>query len=105
MRNSLIQNFAPLSVRNDLGALWENFCIVERRKLLQYQRQFLSQYFWRTYDQKEIDYLEESDGQLRGYEFKWSAAGRMKELTEFLRAYPNSTLERVDRSNYWQFLL
>jgi hypothetical protein len=49
--------------------------------------------------------FEESDGQVRGYEFKWSAVGRMKELIEFLRAYPNSTLERVDRSNYWQFLL
>ncbi len=105
VRNSLIQNFAPLSVRNDIGALWENFCSVERRKLLHYQRQFVNQYFWRTYDQKEIDYLEETDGQLRGYEFKWSATGRMKDLTDFLQTYPNSTLERVDRSNYWQFLL
>ena len=105
VRNSLIQSFAPLSVRNDIGALWENFCIVERRKLLHYQRQFVNQYFWRTYDQKEIDYLEEADGQLRGYEFKWSPAGRTREVAEFLQAYPNSTLERVDRGNYWRFLL
>ena len=105
VRNSLIQNFAPLPVRNDIGALWENFCIVERRKLLHYRRQFVNQYFWRTYDQKEIDYLEETDGQLRGYEFKWSPSGRTKEANDFLQAYPGSTIERVDRSNYWQFLL
>jgi hypothetical protein len=105
VRNSLIQNFAPLSVRGDIGALWENFCIVERRKLLRYGRQFVNQYFWRTYDQKEIDYLEETDGQVRGYEFKWSSTGKGKEPADFLQAYPGSTIQRVDRSNYWQFLL
>jgi predicted AAA+ superfamily ATPase len=59
VRNSLIQNFAPISVRNDIGALWENFCVVERLKLLRYRQRFANQYFWRTYDQQEIDYLEE----------------------------------------------
>ena len=105
VRNSLIQNFAPLSVRSDIGALWENFCIVERRKLLHYSRQFVNQYFWRTYDQKEIDYLEEVDGQVRGYEFKWSSTSKTKSPAEFLQAYPGSTIQRVDRGNYWQFLL
>ncbi len=105
VRNSLIQNFAPLSVRSDIGALWENFCIVERRKLLHYSRQFVNQYFWRTYDQKEIDYLEEVDGQVRGYEFKWSSTSKTKSPVEFLQAYPGSTIQRVDRGNYWQFLL
>lgn len=105
VRNSLIQNFAPLSVRNDIGALWENFCVAERRKLLRYGQQFVNQYFWRTYDQKEIDYLEEADGQLRGYEFKWSSTGKTREPADFLQAYPGSTIQRVDRSNYWQFLL
>ncbi|MFZ2358490.1 MAG: ATP-binding protein [Anaerolineae bacterium] len=105
VRNSLIQNFAPLSVRSDIGALWENFCIVERRKLLRYGQQFVNQYFWRTYDQKEIDYLEEVDGQVRGYEFKWSSTAKTKEPADFLQAYPGSTIQRVDRGNFWQFLL
>lgn len=105
VRNSLIQNFAPLSLRNDRGALWENFCMVERRKLLRYRRQFVNQYFWRTYDQKEIDYLEETDGQLSGYEFKWSSKAKTKVPADFLQTYPGSTIQRVDRDNYWQFLL
>lgn len=105
VRNGLIQNFAPLALRNDTGALWENFCIVERLKLLHYRQQFAHQYFWRTYDQKEIDYLEEADGVLAGYEFKWSQTAKVKEPTDFLQAYPGSRVERVDRSNYWRFLL
>jgi hypothetical protein len=105
VRNSLIQNFAPLGVRNDIGALWENFCIVERLKLLHYRQQFANRYFWRTYDQKEIDYLEEVDGQLYGYEFKWNPAAKMKEAADFLQTYPGSTVTRIDRGNYWQFLL
>ncbi len=105
VRNGIIQNFAPLSLRNDVGALWENFCIVERLKLLRYRQQFANQYFWRTYDQKELDYLEEADGILAGYEFKWSPTAKAKEPTDFLRAYPGSRVERIDRSNYWRFLL
>lgn len=105
VRNSLIQNFAPLALRNDVGALWENFCIVERMKYLRYHQQFANQYFWRTYDQKEIDYLEEADGLLRGYEFKWNPTAKFKEPTDFLQSYPGSIVERIDRSNYWQFLL
>jgi len=105
VRNSLIQNFAPLSVRNDIGALWENFCIVERRKLLRYRQQFVNQHFWRTYDQKEIDYLEEVDGQVHGYEFKWSSTTKTKEPADFLQTYPGSTIQRIHRGNYWQFLL
>jgi hypothetical protein len=105
VRNGVIQNFAPLPLRNDVGALWENFCIVERLKLLHYRQRFANQYFWRTYDQKEIDYLEEADGVLAGYEFKWNPAAKTKEPTDFLQAYPGATVERIDRSNYWRFLL
>ena len=88
VRNGLIQNFAPLSLRNDVGALWENFCIVERLKLLRYRQQFANQYFWRTYDQKEIDYLEEADGILAGYEFKWTPAPRSKSQPTSYRLTP-----------------
>ena len=105
VRNGIIQNFAPLHLRNDAGALWENFCIVERLKLLRNRQQFVNQYFWRTYDHKEIDYLEEADGVLSGYEFKWSPTAKVKEPTDFLQTYPGSQVQRVDRSNYWRFLL
>ena len=104
VRNGLIQNFANISVRNDLGALWENFCIVERLKMLRYNQYFANRYFWRTYDQKEIDYLEETDGKISGFEFKWSPTAKLKEPLEFLEAYPGSTIQRVDRDNFWQFL-
>lgn len=104
IRNSLIQNFAPLSLRNDVGALWENFCIVERLKYLNYHRLTANQYFWRTYDKKEIDYIEESDGQIKGYEFKWNPSRKMKVPQEFLDQYSGSSVERVDRENYWQFV-
>ena len=105
IRNSLIQNFAPLSLRTDTGALWENFCIAERLKYLKYHRITSNQYFWRTYDKKEIDYIEDSDGQIRGFEFKWSSSRRIKVPKEFLEKYPGSSVTRIDRSNYWRFLL
>lgn len=61
-------------------------------KYLRYRQQFANQYFWRTYDQKEIDYLEEADGLLRGYEFKWNPAAKVKAPTDFLQAYHSSTM-------------
>ena len=76
IRNSLIQNFNTLDSRSDIGALWENFCIVERMKYNQANHRFVNSYFWRTYDRKEIDYIEEHSGQLDGYEFKWGKEGR-----------------------------
>ena len=105
VRNGIIQNFAPLSLRTDIGSLWENFCIVERLKFLHYRQKFVGQYFWRTYDQNEIDYVEEADGMLTGYEFKWSPTAKLKEPADFLQAYPGSRVEKIDRSNYWRFLL
>ncbi|MGE5602850.1 MAG: ATP-binding protein, partial [Nitrososphaerales archaeon] len=71
VRNSLIQNFNPLRLRNDVGQLWENYLMVERRKANEYAGRQPNVYFWRTYDQKELDYVEERGGVLRGYEFKW----------------------------------
>jgi len=105
VRNSLIQAYNPLHLRADIGALWENFCIVERRKLVQYHKMYRNTYFWRTYDQKEIDYIEEYDGQLDGYEFKWSPAKSFKVPQDFIDTYQNASVERVDRSNYWKFVL
>jgi len=105
VRNALIQAFQPLELRNDVGFIWENFCIVERLKYAKNNRRFINRYFWRTYDQKEIDYVEEEDGVLTGYECKWSPDANMKIPEKFLNAYPGTVVNRIDRSNYWRFLL
>lgn len=105
VRNALIQAFQPLDLRNDIGALWENFCIVERLKYAKYNRRHINRYFWRTYDQKEVDYIEEENGVLTGYECKWNPAASMKIPDDFLQAYPGTKVERIDRTTYWRFLL
>ena len=72
IRNAILQNFSPLSLRQDVGALWENFFISERIKANQYARRFVNSYFWRTNQQQEIDYIEECDGQFSIFEMKWN---------------------------------
>ena len=104
IRNSLIQNFNPLSLRNDLGQLWENYLMIERRKANQAAGRAVNVYFWRTYDQKEIDYLEEHGGKLHGFEFKWQGEIKKSTSREFLQAYPNSELATVNRDNFEQFI-
>jgi len=105
VRNSLIQNFNPLALRNDVGQLWENFMVVERRKANQAAERLVNTYFWRTYDQKEIDYIEEHGGKLYGYELKWQSADiRRATRNEFLEAYPGSELKVVSRENFESFL-
>src|SRR5208283_5378834 len=92
VRNSLIQNYNTLDNRTDVGALWENFCIIERLKYNQANHKFVNSYFWRTYDQKEIDYIEEHSGQLDGYEFKWgSETKKYKPPKTFIDAYENAS--------------
>lgn len=103
IRNSLINNFNPLHIRSDVGALWENFCIVERMKRNHNNRLFPNIYFWRTYDQKEIDYIEEAEGNLTGFEFKWEKE-TFNKPQEFLTTYPNSSVTLVNKNNYRKFL-
>jgi predicted AAA+ superfamily ATPase len=105
VRNSLIQNLNPFSTRNDAGQLWENFLMVERRKTNQLAGRSVNSYFWRTYDQKEIDYIEEHAGRLHGYEFKWGQ-GEMKKATRqtFLDAYPGAEIATINRDNFEAFL-
>lgn len=104
VRNSLIQNFNTLPLRNDIGQLWENFLMVERRKANSFTQRAANTYFWRTYDQKEIDCIEERGGKLYGYEFKWQ--GEMKKSTrnEFISAYPDARLSTVTKDNFEDFL-
>lgn len=72
IRNTLINNFNPIALRNDIGELWENYLLSERIKCQYYKSQLANNYFWRTYEQKEIDWIEEKDGKLNAYEIKWS---------------------------------
>jgi len=105
VRNSLIQNFNPIGVRNDVGQLWENYLWVERRKANQSAGRSVNAYFWRTYDQKEIDCIEEYGGGLHGYEFKWQS-GEIRRATrsEFLGAYPGAELATIRQDNFEDFL-
>lgn len=105
IRNALIANFNELSMRNDVGSLWENFLFIERMKKLEYSSIFANSFFWRTWDQKEIDYIEEKDGALYGYEFKWKSKNPSKGSKTFLETYSDSSLEVVTPENFFSFVL
>lgn len=105
IRNALLANFSPLEFRQDIGALWENYLISERMKTLEYNRIWVNSYFWRTQDQQEIDYIEERDGLLYAWEFKWNPAKRVRFSKTFTQAYPNHKLETISRGNYFEFLM
>ncbi len=104
IRNSIIQQYQPLRGRADRGALWESFLVAERMKYLHARLQFPRQYFWRTHDQQELDYLEEADGQLHGYEFKWNPK-KAKPPIAFAKAYPKAEVQVLHRQNFEPFLL
>ncbi|HOE05792.1 MAG TPA: ATP-binding protein [Bacteroidales bacterium] len=102
IRNMIIGNFNPLDLRSDKGALWENFLISERRKQNIYKDTFAKMYFWRTKQQQEIDYVEEKNGQIAGYEFKWNIKS-VKFPQNFLDAY-QAEANLIDRNNFRQFV-
>ena len=105
IRNAVIGNMSPLENRNDTGALWKNFLIAERMKTNSYSDSFAQSYFWRTKDQSEIDYLEESDGSLHAYEFKWNPSrSNTKCPASYLKAYPSSTYEVITPDNIEEFI-
>jgi predicted AAA+ superfamily ATPase len=104
VRNAVINNFNPLDMRSDAGALWENFFISERIKFNRNHRQHVNTYFWRTYDGAEIDYLEEAGGRLVGFECKW-AAKPWRVPAAFMAAYPDGAVHLVNRENYLDDLL
>lgn len=103
IRNALINNFNPLSLRNDVGALFENYLVVERLKKQNYLVQPSNNYFWRTYDQKEIDWVEEREGSLFGYEFKWSPQN-VKAPKLWSETYKESKFECIHKENYLSFI-
>lgn len=105
IRNALIQNLNPLSMRNDVGALWENFVISEIIKYNHYNGRYANYYFWRTTSQQEIDFVEERDGQLHLYEMKWNPKkGNAKVPNEFTKAYGKMPFTVVTPENYLDLL-
>ncbi|NJO90799.1 MAG: ATP-binding protein [Chloroflexia bacterium] len=104
IRNSLINNFNKLELRNDIGGLWENFCVIERLKRNENNRRFVNTYFWRTYQQKEIDYLEEAEGAYRCFEFKYNLRRKSKYPKEFIETYENSSFETITKENFYKFI-
>lgn len=106
IRNAVISNFAQIENRDDAGALWENYCIVERIKQLNYHNSFANFWFWRTQRQQEIDYIEEEDGHLSAYEFKWNPKKSTVSVpTTFKSAYPAATFKVITPQNIEEFLL
>lgn len=106
VRNAVIQQFAPLELRNDAGALWENFFISERIKRNHYQQNYCNIYFWRTKSQLEIDYIEEQNGQMTAFEMKWNPKKSNTSIPEtFLNAYDVKETVIITPDNYLDYLL
>lgn len=103
IRNAIISNFTNLSFRQDKGVLWENFLIAERLKQNKYKETFSHMYFWRTKQQQEVDYVEEKEGLITGYEFKWNAKKNAKLPKTFIEAYQSKSVI-IDKSNFREFV-
>ncbi len=105
IRNAVIGNLAQIENRNDIGELWENYAISERMKQNAYRNSFANTWFWRTQQQKEIDFLEEEDGHLYAYEFKWNDRKAKAKCPESFRsAYPDATFKVITPNNIDEFL-
>jgi len=103
VRNVLINNFNPINLRNDIGMLWENYIISERIKKQEYTDIQANNYFWRTYDKKEIDFVEERSGKLYGYEIKWQPK-QISPPKDWKKAYPDSEFLIISQDNYLEFI-
>lgn len=104
IRNAVIGNFSLAETRSDIGAMWENYAIAERMKQINYRHPFTQSYFWRTKQQTEIDYIEEQDGSLRAFEFKWNARKSPRCPLAFSNTYPDASFSVITPSNIDDFL-
>lgn len=104
LRNALIANLNPLELRNDQGQLWENYVLSERIKFQHYHHILANNYFWRTYDQQEIDWIEEREGGLHGYECKWSTRKTPKPPVAWRKAYPTASFTVITPENYLEWV-
>ena len=106
IRNAILQNFAPLSLRQDTGALWENFIISERIKANHYSGRYANSYFWRTTQQQEIDYIEECDGQFTVFEMKWNPRRANTQFpSSFLNAYDVKETAVITPDNWMEWVV
>ncbi|HCS19129.1 MAG TPA: ATPase [Bacteroidetes bacterium] len=105
IRNAIIADFKQVENRNDVGALWENYIVSERIKFLHNSRRWSNYWYWRTKTQKEIDFIEEADGQLSAYEFKWNEKAKTKYPKQFMEAYPQSTYKIIHPGCIEDFVL
>src|SRR5699024_2413246 len=104
VRNILINNLNPIQQRNDIGTLWENFLMSERIKWMAYNQKRRKGYFWRNTNQAEIDYIEEGDGVISIYEFKWNPKTKVRFPTSFTETYQPQKQQVIHRDNYWEWL-
>lgn len=104
IRNAIISNFNALELRQDQGQLWENYLIYERLKKQEYEMDYTLNCFWRTHSRQEIDWVEEKDGELNAYEFKWALQGKGKVPSAWSKGYSEATFNLIDRSNYMDFI-
>ena len=105
VRNAVIQQFAPANLRNDMGALWENFFIAERMKRNHYGEHYCNSYFWRTNQQQEIDLIEESDGLMTAFEMKWNPTKKTHFPKSFMDAYRVKETVVITPNNYLDWLI
>ena len=105
VRNTIIGNYQSLELRGDKGGLWENFLITERLKRNAYSEWYGHSYFWRTYAQQEIDYIEEKDGKFYAFEFKWSQKAKARIPKTFTEAYPETETQIISKENFYDFVV
>ena len=106
IRNAIINNFNPISLRQDIGGLWENFLINERLKRNNYNKIYNNYYFWRTHSKTEIDFIEERDGKFFAFEFKWNTKHKkIRAFNTFSTSYPNTTFEIITPENFHNFIM
>ncbi len=106
IRNAIISNLQPITQRNDVGALWENYLAAERLKVQHYKNFHANNYFWRTHDRQEIDWVEEREGKLFAYEFKFSEPGKkVNAPIAWREAYPDSKFKVIHKNNMEEFVL
>lgn len=104
IRNAVIGNFTPVELRQDTGALWENYVISERFKYNNYRNFYGESYFWRTVQQQEIDYIEEVDGKLTAFEIKWNPNKKVRFPKTFLNSYDVDKTVVISPGNYYEYL-
>jgi hypothetical protein len=105
IRNAVINDFRPLGLRNDTGVLWESYILSERIKKLRYSGSLAYFYFWRNYQQQEIDWIEFENGELRAFEIKYSSVKKVKTPSGFRQNYPSIEVQKIDRDNYLEFIV